>query len=177
MPGDHYRSGPFSADRNTQSADPRGSVQILHRTGAKSAGSDRARFITVRNPFRKIVVLETCVGIDFLHFKRHCEWMSFKMRSEKFACGVEHGFTCGPPDLDAATMADPRADMYERIVRMRIGNPVGIARTCAGAQALEREDAGLERGLVNRDDKSVYINLGSEIRGVFNNEVRHGIPL
>lgn len=86
------------------------------------------------------------------------------MRPEKFAGGIKYPLASGPSDFNTAAMADARGNVHKGIVRMSIGDPVDIPRTCTGAQALQGENAGLDRGLMNRDNKSVDVDLRSEIR-------------
>ena len=99
------------------------------------------------------------------------------MRPQKLARGPEHGLAGRPPDRNRAAVADARGDVDKRVVRVRIGNSVGMARAGTGAQAFQREDAGFDRGLVHGAYECVDINMGFEICGVLDDEMWQGVPL
>src|SRR6201996_5463492 len=78
------------------------------------------------------------------------------------------------PGGEGAAFAEPQPHVEEAEVRIAVGDRVVLASDGADADAAEREDAGLGRGLAYDFDHLGHVDALVEIGGIFDREMRHG---
>src|SRR5581483_598151 len=75
---------------------------------------------------------------------------------------------------EVAAFAKAQHHVEKAVIRSTIGNGIVLAADGANADAAERENAGLDRGLAHDLDDLAHVEAGVEVGGIFDREMRHG---
>src|SRR5262245_6766294 len=124
--------------------------------------------------FVNVVALPTRFLVVDLHVERQrelglCE-DGIEMRRQR----LEDMLARLLPRGEIAAFAEPQHHVEEAEVRIAVGDGVVLASDRADADAAEREDAGLGRGLAHDFDDFGHVDALVEIGGIFDREMRHG---
>src|ERR1700722_17100968 len=74
---------------------------------------------------------------------------------------------------EIAALAKAQQHREEAEMRIAVGDGIMLAPDGADADAAEREDSGLHRGLADDFDDLAHVDAGVEIGGIFQREMRH----
>src|SRR6478735_4889409 len=124
--------------------------------------------------FVNVVALPTRFLVVDLHVERQRE---FALREDGIEMGRQRledvlaGLLAGG---EIAALAEPQHHRKEAEIGVAVGDGVMLAFDGADADAAEREDAGLHRGLANDLDDFGHVDALVEIGRIFDREMRHG---
>src|SRR6266702_1110836 len=75
---------------------------------------------------------------------------------------------------EVAPLAEPQHHVEKAVVPPAIGDRIMLAPDRTYANAAEREDAGLDRGVADEFHHRAHVDSVIEIGGIFDREMRHG---
>src|SRR5579859_3169008 len=124
--------------------------------------------------FVDVVAFEARLLVVDLHVERQRE---FGLREDRIKVRGQHLEDVLAGLLargEVAAFAEPEDHVEEGEVGIAVGDCKMLAFDGADADAAEREDAGLDRGLADDLDDLAHVDASVEIGGIFDREMRHG---
>src|SRR5579872_6327025 len=131
---------------------------------------DRLRF----QSFVNVVALPTGLFAVDLHVERQCEFALREHRIEMLRQRTENVLAGGLARCEVAAFAEPQHHVEKAVIEPAISDRIVLAADGADADAAEREDAGLDRGLAHDLDDLAHVEARVEIGGILDREMRHG---
>src|ERR1700733_5021407 len=108
-----------------------------------------------------------------LHVERQREFARCKHRIEMIGQRTEDMLAGLLAGGEIAALAKPQHHGEKPQMRIAVGDRKMLAADGADANAAERKDAGLRRGLADDFDDLAHVEPGIEIGGIFKREMRH----
>ena len=112
----------------------------------------------------QVILAPGHVGRDLVELERQCQ----RTRSVQFVGEVakrgKDAVSGGAPGLDVAPRADADHHVNVACVRITVGDPVVSSSLGPGADTAQRENAGIERRIVDSIDQGLYVQYLVEVR-------------
>src|SRR5437868_11832425 len=75
---------------------------------------------------------------------------------------------------EVTSFTEAQHHVEEAVALPAVGDRIMLALDGADANAAEREDAGLDRGIADKFDHRGHVDESIDISGIFDREMRHG---